>query len=111
MRLKLVLVCSIIAAIAGAGGAIAVILSVFSSLKPIGAPTVLVLVTFLLPIVTTFVAALFVYRHTARRRKLQAVMTALLSLVLIVGIFVGASIYSGRTRPIQPQPAVQPNVG
>ena len=49
MRLKLVIISSLVAAIVGAGSAIAIILSVFSSLKPIASPGLLVLSTYLLP--------------------------------------------------------------
>ncbi len=75
MRLKLVLISSLIAAVVGAGSTIAIILLVFSSLKPINAPGWLVLLTYLLPLLATLLASIFVYRHTARRRKLQAALT------------------------------------
>jgi hypothetical protein len=101
MRLKLVLISSVTAALVGAGSVIAIILFVFSSLKPIATPGVLVLSTFLLPILTTALASIFVYRHTARRRKLQAALTALTSLVLILALFLLASIIMSRRENIQ----------
>ena len=104
MRLKLVFICSIVAAIVGAGCAIAIILSVFSSLKPITTPGLLVLATFLLPAGAILLASLFVYRHTARRRKLQAALTVLISLVLTITFFVIGSIVTSRTSPIAPAP-------
>jgi hypothetical protein len=110
MRLKLVLIASLIAAVAGAGSTIAIILSLFSSLKPITTPGLVVCATFLLPIAATLVAAIFVYRHTARRRRLQAAVTALLTLFLTIAIFVAASIYTARAKPIQPQPGLPANV-
>ena len=110
MRLKLVFIAALIAALAGAGSAIAIILSVFSSLKPITAPGLLVVSTYLLPAVTTLLASIFVYRHTARRRKLQAVLTAIIALLLTMSLFIVASITTARREPIQPQP-VQQNVG
>jgi len=76
MRLKLVLVSSLIAAIVGAGSAIAIILFAFASLKPITTPGLLVISTYLLPLLATLLASMFVYRHTARRRRLQAALTA-----------------------------------
>ena len=76
MRLKLVLISALIAALVGAGAAIVIILSVFSSFKPVTAPGLLVVSTYLLPTVATILASVFVYRHTARRRRLQAVLTA-----------------------------------
>lgn len=110
MRLKLVLISSLIAAVVGAGTTIAIILLVFSSLRPISAPGLLVTATYLLPGLATLLASIFVYRHTARRRKLQAVLTAIISLVLTISFFVLASIITARRAPIQP-PAPQRNVG
>jgi len=104
MRLKLVIISSLVAAIVGAGSAIAIILSVFSSLKPVGSPGLLVLSAYLLPAVMTVLAAVFVYRHTARRRKLQAALTALMSLLLVIAFFVAASVITARTEPVDPQP-------
>ena len=110
MRLKLVLISSLIAAVVGAGTTIAIILLVFASLRPITTPGLLVTSTYLLPMLATLLASIFVYRHTARRRKLQAVLTAIISLVLTISFFVLASIITARRAPIQP-PAPQRNVG
>ncbi|HKP45788.1 MAG TPA: hypothetical protein VJT50_04250 [Pyrinomonadaceae bacterium] len=103
MRIKLVILSAIIAAIIGAGGAIAIILFFFSSLEPLAKPGLAVLSTLLLPLVATFAASMFVYRHTARRRKLQATLTTLISLLLIVAAFVVASILTSRSRINQPR--------
>ncbi|HEV2826997.1 MAG TPA: hypothetical protein VGW76_05290 [Pyrinomonadaceae bacterium] len=110
MRLKLVLMSSLIAAVAGAGAATGIIVSVFSSLKPITRPGVLVVSTYLLPFSAILLASIFVYRHTARRRKLQAILTATLSILLTILIFIIASIVTARRVPIQPEPPPQPNV-
>ena len=110
MRLKLVLISALLAAVAGAGSAIAIILSVFSSLRPITTPGLLVVSTYLLPILTTLLASIFVYRHTARRRRLQAVLTAIIALVLTILLFVLASIVTSRSQPIQLQPGPQQNI-
>jgi hypothetical protein len=111
MRMKLVFVSSLIAAVVGAGGAITIILFVFSSLTPLTKPGAVVLSTFLLPLVTTLIASIFVYRHTARRRRLQAALTTLISLLLILAAFVLASIVTSRARPIQPQPVLHGTQG
>jgi len=89
----------------GAGAAIVIILSVFSSFKPVTAPGLLVVSTYLLPTVATILASVFVYRHTARRRRLQAALTAIIALLLTILFFVLASIVTARSRPIQPQPS------
>ena len=104
MRLKLVLISSLVAAVVGAGSAIAIILSVFSSLQPMTNPGLLVLSTCLLPILMTLLAAVFVYRHTARRRKLQAFLTAMITLLVTILLFIVASIVTARREPTQPQP-------
>ncbi len=111
MRLKLVLIASLIASVAGAGTAIAVTLAAFASLKPLSTPGVLAFSTYLLPLLTTLLASIFVYRHTARRRKLQAVLTALVTLLLSLSIFMLASILTARLEPVQPQPGLPHNVG
>jgi hypothetical protein len=110
MRLKLVLISALIAALVGAGAAIVIILSVFSSFKPVTAPGLLVVSTYLLPTVATILASVFVYRHTARRRRLQAALTAIIALLLTILFFVLASIVTSRSRPIQPQPGPQHNI-
>jgi drug/metabolite transporter (DMT)-like permease len=109
MRLKLVILASIIAAIVGAGSAIAIILFAFSSLESIRSPGVWVLLTYLLPLLTTLLASVFVYRHTARRRKLQAALTALIALLLTLALFLLGSILTARPQPLDPQPDVQRN--
>lgn len=109
MRLKLVIISSLIAAVVGAGSAIAIILSVFSSLRPVASPGLLVVASYLLPALMIVLAAIFVYRHTARRRKLQAALTAILSLLLIIAFFVVASIITSRIQPVDPQPGLQRN--
>ncbi len=67
----------------------------------------LVLSTFVLPVLTVLLATIFVYRHTARRRKLQAALTTLVALLLTIALFVLASIYTSRRRPLSPQPGLQ----
>ncbi len=104
MRLKLVFITSLLAAIIGAGAAIGIILATFSHMRPVASPSLLVLSTLLLPLASCFLAAMFVYRHTARRRKLQAVMTAILSILLSLAAFIVASIITAPIEPAPPQP-------
>lgn len=112
MRLKLVLISSLIAAIVGVGSTTLIILLVFSSLKPVTAPGLVVLGTYLIPLLAILLAAIFVYRHTARRRRLQAVLTALISLLLTFGFFLLFSILSAPATKQLPPPTDAPgNVG
>ena len=105
MRLKLVLAASGLAAIVGAGTCIALVLGVFSA-KALSSPSLLVFSTLLLPIAATAFASIFVYRHTARRRKLQAVLTALIAILLTLAFFIAASILTGQYNPLEPRPPV-----
>jgi hypothetical protein len=104
MRLKLVIIASLIAAVFGAGLAILLVLFIFSSLAAMSNPGLFVFAIYLLPVLTTLVASMFVYRHTARRRKLQAALTAIISLLLSLALFVIASIASAPPRQMQPPP-------
>jgi hypothetical protein len=99
MRLKLVFAASALAALIGAGSCIALVLGVFSP-KALSSPGLLVTSTLLLPIATIVFAAIFVYRHTARRRKLQALLTAIVATLLTLTFFILASILSAHR--IQP---------
>lgn len=110
MRLKLVFIASLLAALTGAGASVAIILAVFSSLNTLSSPGLLVLSTFLLPIITCLLASIFVYRHTARRRKLQAAATAILSIVLTLAAFIVASIVTAQRRPLETPPPQQRRV-
>lgn len=105
MRLKLVLISALIAAVAGAAPAIAILLSAFSSQAPT-VPSLFVVATFMLPALTTSLASIFVYRHTARRRRLQATLTAIIALLLTILLFLLTPIVT-RPKPLQPEPARQ----
>src|SRR5215467_2060269 len=109
MRPKLVVGVSILAALLGAGSCIAIVLGVFSSLNPIAKPGWLLLAILLLPIASIVFASLFVYRHTARRRRLQAFITAILATLLTLGFFVLATILSSRRNAIEPPKVTQPH--
>lgn len=51
----------------------------------------------ILTLVLSFMAAFFVYRHTARRRKLQAVMTFIFSILLTITFYFLYMVYTLRT--------------
>jgi len=109
MRLKLVLAASAVAALLGAGSCIALVLGVFS-VKALSSPGLLVASTLLLPVATIVFAAIFVYRHTARRRKLQALLTTIIATVLTLCLFVLASILSARFAPTEPTQPAGPHI-
>jgi len=77
------------------------VLGVFS-VKALSSPGLLVASTLLLPVLAIIFASIFVYRHTARRRRLQAFLTALLATLLTLAFFVCASILSARWNRVEP---------
>lgn len=108
MRLKLVFIASLLAAVAGAGSCIALVLGVFSR-QALYSPGLLILSTFLLPLATIIFASIFVYRHTARRRRLQAFLTLVLATLLTVALLIVTSIVTTRRDRLEPvQPAGPP---
>ncbi len=100
MRVKLILISSLIAAIIGAGVPILIIwLTLGSFLRIVdpqferrsnGWPS---LVLLLLPLVAAALTSIFVYRRTSRRRKLQAALTLMLVTVLSCAGYLAALIF------------------
>ncbi|HVS83192.1 MAG TPA: hypothetical protein VHE60_15795 [Pyrinomonadaceae bacterium] len=93
MRLKLVLLTSLLGAVIGAGASIGIVVGTLGSLgftfALLGykANMWMTVVTYLPPIVAALLAGIFVYRHTARRRKLQAALTGTLVLLFCLIAF------------------------
>ncbi|HEX8556885.1 MAG TPA: hypothetical protein VF668_02225 [Pyrinomonadaceae bacterium] len=92
MRWKLLIAASLLAAAAGAGACYAAA----RLLPPAGWAAAL---TLLAPLGATAYASVFVYRHTARRRALQAAATALLASLLTLAALTLGSFLSGRPGP------------
>lgn len=109
MRLKLVIIASLVAALLGAGVAIVLVLLIFSTPSSLPTAGSVVFAIYLLPVVTTLLAGMFVYRHTARRRRLQAALTAIISLLLSLALFFVASLVSAPSTEIQPPPVTPRN--
>ena len=105
MRWKLLIVVPVLAAIVGAGAcaAAARLLS-----NPVGGalPAWAAVVALVAPVACVVFASIFVYRHTARRRTLQAAATALLASLLTLTALLLGSLLSGRRAPelLQPSP-------
>lgn len=92
MRWKLLIITSLVAAIVGAGGLLGLMLWLTGSTKSPAALDIYVLLMLLLPVAAVFFASFFVYRHTARWRKVQALSTALLSILLTLTLLITGSI-------------------
>ena len=109
MRLKLVFLASLLAAVVGSGSCIALVLGVFSR-QALSSPGLLVASTFVLPLATIVYASIFVYRHTARRRRLQAFLTLVLATLLTVAILIVTSILTTRSEQIEPVRPAGPQI-
>lgn len=99
MRWKLLIAASLLAAAAGAGALYA---AWYFLLAPWGgreAPLWAAGLSLLAPLGAITFAAVFVYRHTARRRQLQAAATALLASILTLAALTLVPILTGRPAP------------
>jgi hypothetical protein len=107
LRWKLVIAASLLAAAAGAGAFYA---AWYFLLAPWGgreAPFWASALSLLAPLGAIAFAAVFVYRHTARRRQLQAAATALLASLITLAALTLVPVIAGRPAPelLPPPPA------
>jgi hypothetical protein len=96
MRWKQIIIVSLVAAVADFLFWLATVHLLFGAQIRASRLDVMIL-GLLLPLVFAAFAGIFVYRHTARRRKLQVFITSLLTLIFIVGIYVvGSRVFPRR---------------
>ncbi|MGB8509111.1 MAG: hypothetical protein WCD76_12060 [Pyrinomonadaceae bacterium] len=103
MRWKLLIAASLLATLVGAGLGLAAThwlssLPVFAQ-----APAYAAALALLFPVAAIIYSAVFVYRHTARRRTLQAMLMALLAALLTLAVLTIGTMYL--TRHSLPAPA------
>jgi len=91
MRWKLLFLTALIAAVIGLGLWSAFTITFFGSARGLALHGWILPGSFIIPLAFTASAAVFVYRHTALRRKTQAMVTVLVVLVLSGGIYFAAS--------------------
>jgi len=92
MRWKLLVLVSLVAALLALGLWSAFTIGVFGSARVLAQNDWLLLCSLVIPLGVTAYAGVFTYRHTAKRRKLQAALTAILVVVLILASYVIASM-------------------
>lgn len=93
MRWKLLIITSVAAALVGVGGSAGLLYLLTGSAAPSRQPGLVALGPLLFPLVVITFACVFVYRHTARRRKTQAAATAIISLALTLAVFFATTFY------------------
>lgn len=91
MRWKLLVIASLAAAFIGCGLWSALVIGVFGNARTLARNDWLLLATMVLPVAIAVYSGVFLYRHTSRRRKTQASITAILALFLTVGTYLVAS--------------------
>ena len=94
MRWKLLVLVSLIGALVGSILWSAFIALRFASGTALQRPDWLLIATALVPLALATFAGVFVHRHTARRRKTQAVFAVLLTLLLAVSLhYAGSKLF------------------
>jgi tryptophan-rich sensory protein len=92
MRWKVLILASLATAIVGVGLALLITLVFYNSLSALVAHGPAAMGTLTILFLAIGFAGFFVYRHTARRRKLQTILAVLLTLLLTVAAFVLGSV-------------------
>jgi hypothetical protein len=90
MRWKLLIIASLLAAIVGCALWCVLAIGLFGSAAALARNDWTFLCSFVIPLSVSVVAGFFVYRHTARRRKTQVVVTVLLALLFTPVTYVAA---------------------
>lgn len=99
MRWKLFVLASVVSALGGFTLWCAIALLFFGTARELAQHNWIFFFTTLIPIIVAILAGMFVYRHTARRRKTQAVLVAILSLALsVIGYAAASSFFLERLR-------------
>ena len=91
MRWKLLLTTSVAAAVIGLGLWSTLTIVFFGSAGALARHDWILLASLLLPLGFSAIAGVFAYRHTARRRRAQAILTGLLTLLFTGATYMAAS--------------------
>ena len=111
MRWKLILIASFVAALASLGVLFFITSGSLDATNALASRNWLTLVLLPIPALLAFGASFFVYRHTARRRPLQAMTTALLTALLILTTMLVFSLFFRKPMPETLPPSQPRNVG
>jgi ABC-type antimicrobial peptide transport system permease subunit len=82
LRWKLLIATSLVAALIGAGASYGLVYLLYHVRRPYPPTLTLLIIVESVFLVMSIIAGIFVYRHTARRRKVQVFITVLLCLLL-----------------------------
>ena len=91
MRWKLLVIVSFAAAFIACGLWSAFVIGLYGTARALARNDWLLLSTATIPLAIAVYSGVFVYRHTARRRKTQATFTVILTLLLTLGTYLAVS--------------------
>ena len=91
MRWKLLVIASFAAALLSCGLWSAFVISVFGSARALAHNDLWLISSAIIPLPVAGYSGVFVYRHTARRRKTQAALDVIMALLLTLGVYLSAS--------------------
>jgi cytochrome bd-type quinol oxidase subunit 2 len=91
MRWKLLVIASFAAAFIACGLWSGLVIGIFGTARALARNQWLLLSSAMVPLGMAAYSGVFVYRHTSRRRKTQATLTAILALLLTLGTYLVAS--------------------
>jgi|SRR6266850_3317276 len=103
MRWKLLVITSAASALVAFCAWEVTIHVIFGPIRPVPRRDWLLLASACIPLVFAAISAFFVYRHTARRRKTQAVISLVLTLILAAGAYLAGATLSPQAFAI-PRP-------
>ena len=110
MRWKLLLIVSTLATLVSAGASLGLSYGLLGTTERIRTPDAAALAILAVPVAAITAASIFVYRHTARRRPLQAALTALLAATLTLAAIIAGSLLLPQPQKDAPAPAPPPNI-
>jgi hypothetical protein len=99
MRWKLLIIASALATLVGAGASLGLAHWLLGTAARFRTPDLTALAVLAFPVATVSAASIFVYRHTARRRTLQAALTATLTALLTLGAVVAGTLVLAANAP------------
>src|SRR5256712_13571409 len=94
MRWKLLVTTSAAAALVGFSIWWALAIGIFGSAKALARNDGLLLASIMIPLAVAGSGGFFAYRHTARRPKMQALITTLLAIFLALVVYLAASSFA-----------------
>jgi len=91
VRWKLLLVVSVASGLLAVGLWAFLVVAIFGSARVMAQEDWRLLCSLVVPLAITATASVFVYRHTSRRRKLQAFLTVILVLIATLVLYLAGS--------------------